>query len=100
MSLPCIAFVVFLCILIFTLVYYVFKFALIIINLENSIEEALDELDQSYTTIAKILEKPLFFDSQEVRSVLNEIKRSQSTILFVANLLAQIENVNITEKDQ
>ena len=64
--------------------FYALKFALIITRMEESVEAALDELDSSYAAIGRILERPLFFDSAEVRSVLNELGRAQNTILKVA----------------
>ena len=34
---------------------------------------------------------PVFFDSIEVRQVINEINKSRETILYVANVLGQVE---------
>lgn len=69
--------------------FYAFRFALIIARMEEQIELALDDLDRSYTNIGRILERPLFFDSPEVRSVLNELGAAQRTILRVANEISK-----------
>ena len=41
--------------------YYNYRFALILLNLEDGIEDALDKLDEKYNSMSKILEKPVFF---------------------------------------
>lgn len=69
-------------------VYFNYKFGIIIINLQDEIEECLDALDEKYAIFAKILEKPVFFDSIEVRQVIQEIKNSQDLILKIANKLS------------
>lgn len=69
-------------------IYFNYKFGIIIINLQDEIEECLDALDERYSTFAKILEKPVFFDSVEIRQVIQEIKHSQDLILKIANKLA------------
>ena len=68
--------------------YYNFKFGIIILNLQESIEESLDILDEKYSSISKILETPVFFDSLEVRSVLDDIGRSRDAILYIAGRLS------------
>tara|TARA_B100000287_G_C20155931_1_gene592094 strand:+ start:149 stop:367 length:219 start_codon:yes stop_codon:yes gene_type:complete len=55
--------------------------------LENSIEESLDILDERYGKMNEILKKPVFFDSLEVRQVINEIKGCHDAILIIANKL-------------
>jgi len=75
--------------------YYNYKFGLIIIRAEDSIEECLDELDERYKVVSKILEKPIFFDSIEVRQTVQEIRLSQEIILKVANKMS-----NLKEPDQ
>jgi ABC-type cobalt transport system substrate-binding protein len=63
---------------------FAFRFALIIVRMEEELELALDKLDASYKAVGKILERPLFFDSAEVRSVLFELRKAQSAILQAA----------------
>ena len=68
-------------------VYKLYKFSIIILTIEESLEESLDILNEKYRKINKILNIPIFFDSIEVRSVVNDIKDCHSAILLVANKL-------------
>ena len=77
--------------------FYAIKFALIIIQTQESVEESLDLLDESYGKINEILQRPLFYDSAEVRQVLLEIKKSHATVLLVANKLTNTELLDIED---
>jgi hypothetical protein len=68
--------------------FYAFRFALILMRVESSLEESLDTLDSCYVSIGKILERPLFFDSVEVRHVIFEIAKAQSAVLKVAQAIS------------
>jgi hypothetical protein len=81
-------------------VYYNIKFGLIILRIEDSIEECLDQLDERYRVISKILEKPIFFDSIEVRQTVQEIRSSQELLLKVANRMSNLQEPVKDEKDQ
>ena len=79
--------------------YYNYRFALILLNLEDGIENALDTLDEKYNSMSKILEKPVFFDSIEIRQVIRDIKDSRDVVLYVANILGSIDESSVeTEK--
>jgi len=78
--------------------YYNFKFAKIILTLEDGIEESLDIFDARYESMSKILDTPIFFDSLEVRQVVSDISVSRDSVLYVANLLASFGNREI-ERD-
>ena len=71
--------------------WYNYKFARVIIKVEDSITESLDILDEKYEKISKILEIPLFFDSPQVRQVVEDIKSCRDTILITAKTIASIE---------
>ena len=43
--------------------YFVFRFGLIILRIEDAVEESLDVLDERYRSISQILEIPLFVAS-------------------------------------
>ena len=58
-----------------------------IVSEVDGIENALDILDEKYTSMSKILEKPVFFDSVEIRQVIRDIKDSRESVLYVANIL-------------
>jgi hypothetical protein len=77
--------------------FYLFKFASTILRTEDSVEESLDIIDNSYGRISEILEKPLFYDSAEVRQILNELSNSKEALLYIANVMAN--NNEITEKE-
>lgn len=64
--------------------YYCFKFAMIILKVQDTIESSLDILDEKYKNISVILQRPLFFDSKEVRAVLYDIEKSRDAIHEIA----------------
>jgi len=72
--------------------YYNYKFARIILRVEDAVDESLDNLDQKYASIQKVLDTPLFFDSPQVRQVVSDITESRNAVLYVANQLAGIED--------
>ncbi len=80
-------------------IYYNVRFGLIILRLEDAIEECLDDLDERYKVVSKILEKPIFFDSIEVRQTVQEIRSSQEAILKVANTISNLQEPVSDEKD-
>ena len=73
-------------------IVYNIKFAKTLLTLQESIEDTLDILDSRYNNITQILDKPVFFDSVEIRQVISEISKSRDSILRVANILGTIEN--------
>ena len=62
---------------------------MIILNLEESIENCLDVLDERYKSMTEVLEIPIFFDSVEVRNVIEDIKVSRDSLIQVANKLTE-----------
>ena len=91
-------FIILLCVLLGVSLRYNIKFGLTILRVEDAIEESLDLLDIKYMSLSKILEKPIFFDSIEVRQTVDEIRATQELVLYIANRLAAIEE-NKIEKD-
>ena len=73
--------------------YYCIRFARALLMIIDSIENALDILDERYASITRILEIPIFYDSNEVRQVLTDIGKSREAILQVASMVGQIEEV-------
>ena len=71
-------------------VYYLIKFSLIILRVQDAIEESLDVIDERYQSISKILEIPLFYDSPQIRQVVNDIKITRDSLLSVANRFAKV----------
>ena len=75
-------------------VYYNYRFATYIFKIEDVIEESLDELDKRYQAISEIMQRPVFFDSIEVRQVIAEIGLSRDTILKIAGRLTSTGDAN------
>ena len=72
-------------------IYYNVKFGLIILRIQDSIEEALDILDERYANISQILKIPLFYDSPQIRQVISDIEKCQFAILNAAQNLVRLE---------
>lgn len=69
------------------------KLGITILRMEDTIEECLDTIDEKYQTMSEILERPLFYDSPEVKAVVKNIESVRDSIHSVAVSLAS----NITE---
>ena len=80
--------------------YYNFKFGVLILRIQDDIEESLDMLDERYESISKILEIPLFYDSNEIRTVLQDVNASRETILKIARSLAAIDETAIDVEEE
>lgn len=78
--------------------YFIIKLARAVFRFEDRIEAALDHIDQSYGVIGEILERPLFYDSPEVREVHNRIAQINNSLLSIAHDLANVEKEE--EEDQ
>jgi hypothetical protein len=87
----------------FFLAYRLYKFSIIIIDIEDALENCLDRLKTRIDIFSKILEKPIFFDSIEIRQVVNEIKDTKIDLLNIGNILTanmEIESgPELEEKD-
>ena len=85
--------------------YYTYKFAMLILDLQDDIEESLDELDENFKSLNKILAKPIFFDSIEVRQCITEIKKTRNTVIKIAERLTSFGANNnmikeLTDRDE
>jgi len=69
-----------------------------ILSYQDSLEQALQTIDEKYSNISAICERPLFYDSVEVREVLNDIKATRDSLHHVAFSLT--ENFRIEEEDE
>ena len=64
------------CVLSFILavsLYYVYKFGVMLLRVQDSLEDALDILDERYASMSSILQIPIFYDSKEVRQVVSDV---------------------------
>lgn len=71
--------------------YYLWKFSNIVLRIEDQLEIALDTLDERYQSISKVLQIPLFYDSPEIKKVVDDVKGSRDVILSVARSIAKVE---------
>jgi len=78
-------------------VYYNLKFAKIILRMEDEIGTCLDILDEKYRSLSQVLEIPIFFDSPQVRKVIDDIKTARNSLLIIANKLTSIDQEVITD---
>ncbi len=79
-----------------------YQFSIVIMDMEDAVEESLDILNEKYGKMNDILQKPIFFDSVEVRQVIADIRDCHSTILIIANKLTRnigTESGETEEKD-
>jgi hypothetical protein len=81
-------------------VYFNVKFGIIILRMQDTIEDCLDALDERFQVFSKILEKPVFFDSPEIRQVIQEIRTSQEILLKIANSIANPGETDSNEKEK
>tara|TARA_Y100000992_G_scaffold289489_1_gene244097 strand:+ start:559 stop:870 length:312 start_codon:yes stop_codon:yes gene_type:complete len=72
--------------------YFCIKFALALIRVQEAIEDSLDEIDRKYNRISEILKIPVFFDSPEVKNLINEIYDVRESVVYVANRLSDSVN--------
>jgi hypothetical protein len=81
-------------------VYFNVKFGIIILRMQDTIEDCLDALDERFQVFSKILEKPVFFDSPEIRQVIQEIRKSQEILLKIANSIANPGETDSNETEK
>jgi hypothetical protein len=83
--------------------YYAIKFAMLILNTEEKLTNILDAIDEEYMEISKVLEKPVFFDSQEVKQVMASIDNVRNTFLNISAYIIEDykdSDVPINEENQ
>lgn len=77
--------------------YYNYRFGKIIVQIEDALETSLDILDERYASISEVLKTPLFYDSPQVRKVVEDLKDSRDAILYVANQIGNIEEFGVED---
>tara|TARA_A200000159_G_C7336651_1_gene345332 strand:- start:1843 stop:2166 length:324 start_codon:yes stop_codon:yes gene_type:complete len=86
--------------------FFMIKFALLLLRVEDAIEESIAVLDTRQESIARILEIPLFYDSVEVRQVHSDIEDCRESIILVARALSKnvssknLGETNLEEKEK
>ena len=79
--------------------FFCIKFALTILQVQEAVEESLDIIDVKYSRLSKILEIPIFYNSPEVKSAIQEIEDTRDALLYIANQLVNSEQDNDIEED-
>ena len=69
--------------------FFCVKFGIKILKIQDSVENCLDVIDNSYSEISRILEIPVYYDSQEVKQVLQTIKEVQASFHDVAITISE-----------
>lgn len=92
------------CIILLTLllaasIFFNFKFVKIILNIEDSIPEALDRCDDAYSIMTSVLELPVAYDTPEIKQIIDSIKKTREAILYISNILASPLDGVEEEKD-
>ena len=65
-------------------IYFNYKFSMTILRLEDVLEECLDVIDEKYAKMSEILSRPLFYDSPEVRRVVEDVRDTRDSLHRVA----------------
>ncbi len=81
--------------------FFCIKFAILVLNLQDAVEDSLTKINDNYESISEILERPLFYDSPEVRQVLQDVTDVRNSIFLIANTLSEnFENDEQAELDE
>lgn len=80
-------------------VYYNIKFGRALIRMEDALELSLDKLDERYASVSQILEIDIFYDSPQIRQVISDIRECQQSILYVANEIGTLEEIDYGEEE-
>ncbi len=85
------------CALLAISVYYNWKFANNLLRIEDVLEECLDTIDEKYRMMTEILSRPLFFDSPEVKKVVEDIRGTRNSLHRIALVLSKDFNIDESE---
>jgi len=67
---------------------------MIVLRVQDSIEQSVDLIEEKYESMSEILSRPLFYDSPEVRKVVEDISEVRESLNQVA-----FDLTNKIEKD-
>jgi hypothetical protein len=71
-----------------------------LLKIEDTLETCLDTIDEKYEKMSEILARPLFFDSPEVRRVVNDIRETRNSLHKIALSLSEnFKNEEGLQKD-
>jgi cell shape-determining protein MreC len=72
--------------------FYVYRFAKIILTLEDKISDSLDVLDRSYEDVARIMTVPVFSDDEPTREAIDAVKRARNSVMSVIVSMSDISS--------
>jgi len=85
--------VIFVCVVLLLLfgvsLFFAIRFGILIIRIQDALEDSLDVIDERYESITAVCERPLFYDSPEVRQVLEDIKETRTALHKIAYALSK-----------
>ena len=65
-------------------IYLNIRLGLVVLRVEDSIEDCLDTIDEKYNSMSEVLQRPLFYDSPEVKAVVKDIQKVRDSLHSVA----------------
>lgn len=68
-------------------VRYNIRHARVILDVEDSLSEALDTCDVAYRRMSEVLELPVALNTPEVRQVVEQIRVVRDSVLYVSNVM-------------
>ena len=83
----------------FFLVKKLYDIGMIVLDVQDSIEESLELLDDRAESMERILSIPLFSDSPEIKSIQRDMIACRDTILGIAYALSSSVNENKDSED-
>ena len=69
--------------------YFNWKFAKTLLQIEDVLEDCLETINEKYSKMTEILSRPLFFDSPEVRRVVQDIRETRNSLHRIALALSK-----------
>ena len=82
--------IVLLCLLLVTSCYYMLKFALNLIEIEDRLNRSISNIEKSYEVFDNISKKPIFFDSVEIRQCVQEIVNTREVLYQITEDLSEV----------
>lgn len=80
--------------------YFNWEFAMKLLRIEDELEDCLDTIDEKYSKMSEILSRPLFFDSPEVRRVVEDVRDTRNSLHRIAlSLSKNFKTEEETRKD-
>ena len=73
-------------------ILYNIKFAMTLLRVQDAVQESLDVIEEKHRDISEILTVPLFYDSPQIKQVVDDLRASRDAILYVAEEFAVIDD--------